>query len=485
MKHHLGSAVWIALVGLPLLLVGAMQVELLPDPDFAAPGARFAVSLLTAVAAVALASLLAFGARQVQESSPVVLTWAFLGISAAVLARSLTMPGVLVAVRAPWLEYFRHATVLPAALFLAISSFGLPARVQRFIVTSQGTLLTLSFAAASAFGVIAFMSSFTTIAPLDLATAATPFPSDSRLQWGILTVTFVLLGLAMGRYFALYRVNKSPQLAGLLIGSAFFAEAELLDVMSQQWEAGWWAFHVLVLLALFVSLAGVAVQYSHGGGLRGVVEGFFLRDSIEQLRGGYADVIKVLVGAVEAKHPYTRGHSSRVARLSFDIAQELHLGQQRVKTIHQAAVLHDIGKIAVPDAILNKPGALTAEEFATIREHPLRGHEMLRDVRSLRDELAGVRFHHERLDGSGYPDGLKGEQIPLDARIIAVADVFDALTSRRSYRDSYDVAHAVRTLEEEAGSRLDAECVRALLRVLARTSTSETPPAGNEASSTG
>lgn len=129
---------------------------------------------------------------------------------------------------------------------------------------------------------------------------------------------------------------------------------------------------------------------------------------------------------------------------------------------------HDIGKIEVPDAILNKPGSLTEEEFAVIREHPARGHDIIRNIRSLRNEVAGVRSHHERLDGRGYPDGLVGDEISLDARIIAVADVYDALTSARSYRAAWSPGQALATMEAEVGTHLDADCVRAAKNVLTK-----------------
>jgi HD-GYP domain-containing protein (c-di-GMP phosphodiesterase class II) len=129
-------------------------------------------------------------------------------------------------------------------------------------------------------------------------------------------------------------------------------------------------------------------------------------------------------------------------------------------------MLHDIGKIGIPDSILNKPGKLTDAEFSIVQEHPVRGHRIIQNVRSLQSEVAGVRHHHERLDGSGYPDGLAGNAIPLDARIIAVADVFDALTSARPYRGPWSSDRAFEILDEEAGTKLDVDCVMALRQVL-------------------
>ena len=151
--------------------------------------------------------------------------------------------------------------------------------------------------------------------------------------------------------------------------------------------------------------------------------------------------------------------------MSVRIGETIGLSPDRLRVLHRSATLHDIGKIGVPDSILNKPGRLTDEEFAIIKEHPARGHQIIRNVRSLRAEVGGVRHHHERLDGSGYPDGLKGDAIPLDARIIAVADVFDALTSARAYRDAWSRERALAQIASESGTKLDARCVEALQKV--------------------
>lgn len=181
---------------------------------------------------------------------------------------------------------------------------------------------------------------------------------------------------------------------------------------------------------------------------------------------GYTDVIVALVGAVEAKDLYTRGHTQRVSELALRIGEDMGLAPDRLRMLGQAAMLHDIGKIGVPDSILNKPGKLTDEEFAIIQEHPARGFEMVKGIRSLQPSLSGIRRHHERLDGSGYPDALSGDDISLDARIIAVAEVYDALTSERSYRTAWTVERALAEIEREAGTKLDWRSVTSLKRVL-------------------
>jgi hypothetical protein len=175
-----------------------------------------------------------------------------------------------------------------------------------------------------------------------------------------------------------------------------------------------------------------------------------------------ADRLRELSAALEAADPYTHGHSRRVARYSATIAQGLHLSPQEVARIHVAAEVHDVGKVRTPADVLRKPGRLTDEEFHVIQRHAADGAEM---VKALEDpELAGsVRHHHERLDGSGYPDGLKGDEIPLGARIIAVADTFDAIASTRPYRDARTHREALAVLSGEAGAHLDPAAVRAFV----------------------
>jgi putative nucleotidyltransferase with HDIG domain len=171
-----------------------------------------------------------------------------------------------------------------------------------------------------------------------------------------------------------------------------------------------------------------------------------------------AKELERLVGALEARDPRTHGHSRRVARHSTSIARSLKLSDEEIARIRTAALLHDVGKIEVPWEILEKPGALTDEEFAEIKKHPAAGARL---VQGMGDPalVSIVRHHHERIDGGGYPDRIAGEEIPIGARIIAVADTFDALTSARSYRQPRSHEEALVVLREEAGSQLDADAV--------------------------
>ena len=166
-------------------------------------------------------------------------------------------------------------------------------------------------------------------------------------------------------------------------------------------------------------------------------------------------VVMALAGAIDAKDTYTNGHSSRVALYSRTIAGLAGFTHEAQEEIYMIGLLHDVGKIGVPDAIINKPGKLNDEEYEIIKSHPVLGEKILRRIPDFPKLLTGARYHHERYDGKGYPDGLAGEQIPVEARIIAVADAYDAMSSRRSYRDVLPQAQIRAEMEEGKGTQFD------------------------------
>ena len=181
-----------------------------------------------------------------------------------------------------------------------------------------------------------------------------------------------------------------------------------------------------------------------------------LRKTYRRLQQSSFQSLLGLANALEAKDVYTRGHSERVAALARRIALAAGVAPGAAGLIAQAGLLHDLGKIGIPERVLRKPGPLSDEEWAVMRRHPIVGAQIVAPLEFFADGAVIVRHHHERHDGSGYPDGLRGELIPLGARIVAVADVYDALTSDRPYRPRLARAEAVRHLESEAGQTLDA-----------------------------
>ncbi len=184
---------------------------------------------------------------------------------------------------------------------------------------------------------------------------------------------------------------------------------------------------------------------------------------VRMLRQSYEDTLTVLANAIELRDHYTVGHTWRVTNFAMAIARELGWNEEKIHEVQMGGVLHDVGKIAVDNAILGKAGRLTEEEFAQMRVHPERGADLLRDVKFLRPLIPYCLYHHERWDGTGYPHGLKGEEIPIEGRLVAVADAFDAMTSNRPYRRGMDPQAALKLLVDGRGTQFDATVVDALL----------------------
>jgi len=177
--------------------------------------------------------------------------------------------------------------------------------------------------------------------------------------------------------------------------------------------------------------------------------------------------IRMLAAAIDEKDPYTRGHSGRVAKYSLTIAQEMGLDSVAMDKLRISALLHDVGKIGVDDNVLKKPGKLTEDEFTLMKQHPVKGANIMRPVAQLKEMLPGIELHHERMDGGGYPYGLKGHEIPMMARIIAVADTFDAITTNRPYQSAMDLEYAMDRINQLAGAKFDVDVVHAIQRAVA------------------
>ena len=188
-----------------------------------------------------------------------------------------------------------------------------------------------------------------------------------------------------------------------------------------------------------------------------------LRRAAEENRQLFLGTVKSLAAAIDGKDPYTRGHSERVARFSLAIGERLNLPDDEMEKLRISAILHDVGKIAIDDKILKKPAALTDEEFEIMKTHPQRGYKIMSQIPAMKDFLPGMYMHHEMINGQGYPQGLKGDDIPLQARIVSVADTFDAMTTDRPYQKALPLADALARIKSFVGTRYDEQVVAALV----------------------
>jgi len=182
------------------------------------------------------------------------------------------------------------------------------------------------------------------------------------------------------------------------------------------------------------------------------------------LKAVYFDTVRAVTNSIEARDPYTRGHSSRVAKIAKSIAEELGWSKEELELIDWGGMLHDVGKIGIPDRVLNKPGKLTDQEYEMIKSHPFIGAQIVKGVSFLEPIIPYIQDHHERIDGKGYPHGLVGENISIKGRLLAVADTFDAMTTDRPYRKGFDPEDALKKIVSSADTQFDPKIVEAFER---------------------
>lgn len=213
-----------------------------------------------------------------------------------------------------------------------------------------------------------------------------------------------------------------------------------------------------------------SLKYLEDTVLRKVYSQLFdeIKKQKEIISKAYEKIVYILAKVIEEKDVYLAGHSERVTEYSIDVAKELGLPQEKIHLLEQAGKLHDIGKIGVSDDVLHKPGKLNESEWQEVKQHPSVGAELLGYLENFREQTESVKSHHERYDGSGYPDKLRGEDIPLLARILSVSDAYDAMTTKRPYRETYSPQQAVRELIKNKGTQFDPNIVDIFVKILVK-----------------
>lgn len=431
------------------------------DPELEAPLAHFIVISLISLIGAILATMVGIVAQRTEDSRVLLLSLAFFTVSGFFLVHGILTPEVVVQTASSGEGWSTLLALLGGAAFLAFSSLRFSGAVHARILTfRRSAYVFLSVAMLLALVVALRYPHFILSADVEPAAYGQPILG---VLWGLSLVTVILLGIAMWRYVQEFRLARLRIQASVGHGLLFLMNAQVGLAFSRVWHVSWWIYHWLVLLAFATVLLAVVTELGQGATLPQSVMALFMRDTVEKIERGYNETIVALINSVEARDIYTKGHSLRVSQMAARTGEQMGLSPESLRTLHQAALLHDVGKIGIPDAILNKPGRLTDEEFAIIKAHPGKGEAMISAIPSLRGTLAGIRSHHERQDGSGYPDRLQGATIPLQARIIAVADVFDAMTSSRAYRPAYPPERALQELREGAGVRYDPQVTEAFL----------------------
>ncbi len=466
MRHPLQHVAVGILVAAPAIVFGMVQAIDGWDPAVMQPTGHFYVVSAAALLSAVIGTALALSVESVRTTRTVYLALGFIAVALIFATHGLGTPGFIV----PAHDY-PYAVVISAGLSQFVGAFFIAMSVlprdwpgSRFVRDHPAGILAAALVLLGAYlASMLWRPEFWDFIPRSR-------PWDTALAFS----TIALLSFAAWRYYRAWRLTELPGQLAMVCALGFLADAQLSMYYGELWHLSWWLYQGLLLVAFCTLIAGWAVEALRARSLIVFSRAIELRDSLDHVHSTAAHELEALEAAVEAKDSYTRHHMGRVAEYAEAIARELGLPEDEVDVAVAAGRIHDVGKITVPDAVLLKPGRLTPAEFETMKHHAARGEHIARSTRVLQHVATAIRAHHERWAGGGYPDGLRGEAIPLAARIVAVADTFDALTSTRVYRPLRPWAEAVAEIRRAAGTQLDPACVAAFIRSLEKTGQLET-----------
>jgi putative nucleotidyltransferase with HDIG domain len=447
---------------MPLLVAGGAAAVLPPalihfvsrDKVMLSGATHFWTVALSSVLAVAAGVALSWGGWRRNDARAVLVGTAFTVMASLLFVHGLASPGFLVEMNG--VVALTGAATLPVgALILALSAHPAartPGAVPP-LLWLQGALM----AGVVALGLIALW--------LPQLVPSVPDPRSAPAI-ALLVAGLVFYGLLAYRAFNTAILTRRRADLGVFVGVVWLAGALVPALTMSYWDMSWWLGHGLEVAGVLLVGAPVAADLfrsSPSRPLSGDLRGAEIVSSEEAFLGSQ---VGGLVRLLAEKDEYTEGHTRRVALLAVEVGEELGVAPARLRELATGGLLHDIGKLSVPDEVLKKPGALDDREYALVQKHAVWGDALLGRLGFSANVRRLVRDHHERLDGSGYPFG--STVLSLETRVLAVCDVYDALRSERVYREAWTHERAVALLREESGTKLDARCVEALERVVAR-----------------
>jgi putative nucleotidyltransferase with HDIG domain len=450
----------VGMLGTPAVLFLVLKAVPKADVIFLSLDFHLVVVSLIAALAAGVAVLAAVPAGRSHDAALVFLAVGCLGVGLAMMGHGLTTPGVGGMPHNLWVA--RLPSVAIAIFAVSQAAALLPPRSRLAGFASGHTYVALGIPAGMMIGGLALI-----IRNPAAWIGSTPLPNEDALLSVVgIGAAAVLTAVAL-THWRRWRLSGDGVQLALVLAALLAAEAQVSMRLGRMWHLSWWDYHVLLMLGFGSAVYALIKSYMRAQDRRIDLAHIFQRGVLAHISRGYPEALRALVAAVEARDSYTRGHSKRVTELSLEIGERLGLRGDALRRLVWGAELHDIGKIGIPDHIMQKPGRLTTEERALIEQHPAIGWEIVGRLNSLQEVLEVVRHHHERMDGTGYPDGLAGDQIPLAARIVAVADVWDALTSDRSYRPAWTREKALEVMHAGRGSQFDERCLEAFLGLIA------------------
>lgn len=440
-----------------LHFLGPRGVSIDPEVHF------LPIAVSAGLAAGAAVALTLVGARR-RDGRAVLVGTAFSAMAALLAVHGLTTPGLLAGENG--VVAFTGAATLPvggAVLALsALPDIGRPRNVKR-LLWLQGVLLAL----VAGLGVAGILAP--SIVP------GVPEPA-STLAWMVLVLGMLFYGTLALRAARTFLLTRRGADLLVVLGTVLLFVALPPALLWSYMELGWWIGHGLELIGIGLVGVPVAMDLHRGAQSRPLAGDLRGTEFVRAADAFLGPTVRALLVRLAEKDAYTEAHTRGVALRAVQIGEQLGLPPARLRELAIGALMHDVGKLSVPDAILQKPSSLDDEEFAVIQRHPEWGHQLVAELRGFSMLVSGlVLDHHERLDGSGYPRGLHADELDLETRVLAVADVFDALISCRVYRDAWTQADAIALLRRESGVGFDPRCVAALESLLDREAAEPAP----------
>ena len=444
----------------PVVLLVTLRSS--PGLDVLFQDVGFHLVVVSGIAACALVVAIVAAGVGTRSShyGPVWLAVGCLAVGILMLGHGLLTPGVHDRPLNVWVGRTPYAAITCFAVSLIVA--GRPRNAWTSRLASRHPLLVVT--------VPSLLLTAVTVALVLDPTAfggTAPLADEDAMRWLVAILDWAILAALVGVHWRRWRLGHDQVQYALVVAAAMSMAALLSLRVGELWRLSWWDYHGFLLAGFSAAVYAVWTRFRRARAADDVLVDTFDRDPMTHIVNGYPEALKTLVHAVEVKDPYTHGHSERTAAIAVQLGLRLGLDEDALGAVARGGYLHDVRKIAIPDRILNKPGRLDPDERAVIETHPRVGYELVSPVAALQEVIPAVLHHHERWDGGGYPDGLAGRDIPLAARLVAVADVWDALTSDRSYRPGLEPQAALAHIVAGSGTHFEPRLVEAMVALAA------------------
>lgn len=456
MQNNAGTyRMLLTVILLPLLIYGLLLSVHPLDKSVHTPTGHFYIVSIVSALAFVIALLVGIAGIRMRNVKVTFVAMAYVSLAEVFTMHGLSTPGfILHASNLP--SAAAQLSILLAAFWLWMSSMSSDRLLIRLLARRNVMLLPMW---TILLGIICSLMFSNTM------WVSSEMLYSARFKLLITLVAAAIGGWTMHRYWQSFHAWRSPLHIMLVYSSGLLIVSQIIMVTGETWRISWWMYHITLLVSVIFMFVGVQRHYKTSEKIGHSLLRLFRANPREWIETCLSPSVRALIMTTEARDAYTAGHNYRVALYALRLGERMGLNTEQLRAIALGGIVHDVGKLKVPDAILNKPGSLTEQERYIIERHPVSGYDVCKRLGFMTEELSVIRHHHEKWNGTGYPDGLKHDRIPLLARVTAVADVYDALTSSRSYRKAMTHEQAMAIIQSERGSHFDPACVDAWIEI--------------------